>query len=58
MLNIYPPIPVEADVTPHKPVWIDLLRPTADEEALVESEHGLRIPTHAQLQEIETSSRL
>ncbi len=41
-----------------EPIWIDLQRPTADEEALVESEHGIRIPTHAQLQEIETSSRL
>ncbi len=58
MLNIYPPIPEESAVPPHKPVWIDLLRPTPDEEALVESEHGLRIPTHAQLQEIESSSRL
>jgi magnesium transporter len=58
MLNLYPPIPADSDATPHKPIWIDLLRPTAEEEALVESEHGLRIPTHAQLQEIETSSRL
>jgi magnesium transporter len=58
MLNIYPPVPADPDATPHRPVWIDLLRPTPDEEALVESEHGLRIPTHAQLQEIETSSRL
>jgi magnesium transporter len=58
MLNLYPPIPADANLTPHRPIWIDLLRPTADEEALVESEHGLRIPTHAQLQEIETSSRL
>ncbi|HTY93893.1 MAG TPA: magnesium transporter CorA family protein [Steroidobacteraceae bacterium] len=35
-----------------------MLGPTPDEEALVASEHGIRIPTHAQLQEIETSSRL
>ncbi|HEX3838061.1 MAG TPA: magnesium transporter CorA family protein [Steroidobacteraceae bacterium] len=58
MLHIYPPVPAEASSKPHRPVWIDLLRPTPDEEALVESEHGLRIPTHAQLSEIETSSRL
>ena len=58
MLHIYPPVPTDATATPHRPIWIDLLRPTADEEALVESEHGLRIPTHAQLEEIETSSRL
>jgi magnesium transporter len=58
MLTIYPPIPAESAAVPHKPIWIDLLRPTADEEALVESEHGLRIPSNAQLQEIESSSRL
>jgi magnesium transporter len=56
MLTLYPP--VTASEAPHKPIWIDLQRPTADEEALVESEHGIRIPTHAQLQEIESSSRL
>jgi len=58
MLNIYPPIPADVGTMPPRPIWIDLLRPTDEEEALVESEHGLRIPTHAQLQEIETSSRL
>lgn len=58
MLNIYPPIPADLGTVPAKPIWIDLLRPTPEEEGLVESEHGLRIPTHAQLQEIETSSRL
>ncbi|HEY4339058.1 MAG TPA: magnesium transporter CorA family protein [Steroidobacteraceae bacterium] len=58
MLHIYPPIPTGANAKPHRPIWIDLQRPTPDEEALVESEHGLRIPTHAQLSEIETSSRL
>jgi magnesium transporter len=58
MLHIYPPVPADPADTPHKPIWIDLHRPTAEEEALVESEHGIRIPTHAQLQEIESSSRL
>jgi magnesium transporter len=58
MLHLYPPVPADTDATPHKPIWIDLQSPTADEEALVESEHGIRIPTHAQLQEIESSSRL
>src|SRR5580692_5505972 len=58
MLNIYPPIPADVGTVPLRPIWIDLLRPTPDEEALVESEHGLRIPNHAQLSEIETSSRL
>src|SRR5580693_1096271 len=58
MLHIYPPVPTEADAKPDRPTWIDLQAPTPDEEALVESEHGIRIPTHAQLSEIETSSRL
>jgi magnesium transporter len=58
MLVIYPPAPSEPGAKAHRPVWIDLLRPTPDEQALVESEHGIRVPTHAQLQEIETSSRL
>jgi magnesium transporter len=57
MLSLYPPVPNEPEA-PHRPIWIDLQSPSPDEEALVESEHGLRIPTHAQLQEIETSSRL
>ena len=57
MLHIYPPVPGEPDA-PHRPIWIDLQSPTAEEETLVESEHGIHIPTHAQLQEIETSSRL
>src|SRR5665213_1640139 len=58
MLHIYPPVPTDANSKPHRPIWIDLQRPTADEEALVESEHAIRIPSHAQLSEIETSSRL
>src|ERR1700761_4068322 len=58
MLQIYPPLPNTPDAPSHRPIWIDLTRPTAEEEAVVESEHGIRIPTHAQLQEIETSSRL
>lgn len=56
MLTLYPP--VTADAPPRKPIWIDLQQPTPAEEAVVESEHGIRIPTHAQLQEIESSSRL
>jgi magnesium transporter len=57
MLTLYPPV-TAADAPPRKPIWIDLQRPTAAEEAVVESEHGIRIPSHAQLQEIESSSRL
>ena len=39
-------------------VWIDLLAPTDDEKRLVERATGLRVSTAAELQEIESSSRL
>ena len=60
MLNLYPTVVPgqEPDQPPRKPLWIDLLRPTPEEEALVAAEHGIRLPSHAQLAEIETSSRL
>ena len=38
--------------------WIDLLDPTEEEMDKVASEHGIRVPTRAQLDEIESSSRL
>lgn len=44
-------IPVEA-------VWIDMLRPTYEEEALVERAVGVDVPTHEEMLEIEVSSRL
>ena len=39
-------------------VWIDLFRPTPDEEALVERQAGLDVPTREEMLEIELSSRL
>jgi magnesium transporter len=39
-------------------VWIDLLRPTREEDALVESALGITVPTREEMQEIEASSRL
>jgi len=39
-------------------VWIDLLRPTAEEEAQVEAALRIDIPTREEMQEIEVSSRL
>lgn len=39
-------------------LWIDLLEPTPEEMAQVEREHGLRVPSRDELEEIETSSRL
>ncbi|MFN7163623.1 MAG: magnesium transporter CorA family protein [Hyphomonas sp.] len=39
-------------------VWIDLLRPTKDEEAAVERVLGIDVPTREETSEIELSSRL
>src|SRR5437667_10096196 len=39
-------------------VWIDLLNPSPSETAFVERTTGLRLPSFADLSEIETSSRL
>jgi magnesium transporter len=39
-------------------VWIDLLKPTPDEEATVESALGLGVPTREEMGEIEVSSRV
>jgi len=38
--------------------WIDLLQPTAEEATRVRAATGLRVPTEAQISEIESSSRL
>jgi magnesium transporter len=38
--------------------WIDLFDPTPEEAARVASEYGIRVPSRAALQEIETSSRV
>src|ERR1043166_1705631 len=38
--------------------WIDLLDPTEEERAFVESRSGLRVPSVEALSEIESSSRL
>ncbi len=39
-------------------VWIDLLRPSNEEEASIERLAGLDVPTREEMQEIELSSRL
>ena len=43
---------------PDEVIWIDLLNPTEEEKAFVESRSGLRVPTTEALSEIESSSRL
>jgi len=52
MLNVCP------SSTGRAPVWIDLLDPTAEEVKQVESKHEIQVPSRAQLEEIESSSRL
>ena len=39
-------------------VWIDLLNPTADEDAFVEKQLAISVPTRAETREIEASNRL
>ena len=39
-------------------VWIDLLNPTAEEDAFVEAALGISVPTRAEMREIEASNRL
>ncbi len=43
---------------PADPVWLDMLAPTAEEDALVEQKLGISVPTRDEMQEIEPSSRL
>jgi magnesium transporter len=43
---------------PKSATWLDLLEPTKEEEALVEKDLGLGVPTKEEMTEIEPSSRL
>ena len=47
------PEPVASDT-----VWLDLLNPTPEEDAFVEKQLGISIPTRAEMREIEVSNRL
>ena len=47
-----------SDLVLEKALWLDLVEPTAKEEAHVESVLGFDIPTRGELAEIEASSRL
>lgn len=49
-----------ADTTdlPENAVWIDLVKPTAEEDRAVERLAGIAVPTREDMQEIEISSRL
>lgn len=52
------PPPEPAAILPDDIVWVDLLKPSSGERALVERCTGLHLPTLAELSEIESSSRL
>jgi magnesium transporter len=51
---------VSADLSalPDSAVWIDLVKPTAEEDHAVERLAGIAVPTREDMQEIEISSRL
>ncbi|WP_213774339.1 magnesium transporter CorA family protein [Bradyrhizobium sp. dw_78] len=49
---------VDLSALPEAAVWIDLLKPTAEEDRAVERLAGIAVPTREDMQEIEISSRL
>jgi magnesium transporter len=51
-------VPVDPAAERHDVVWIDLLNPTAEEDARIEKLVGVSIPTREEMAEIEVSSRL
>jgi magnesium transporter len=59
MLTAYP-APPTAEVlhTAREVLWFDLLDPTTEEKASVESKLGLELPSREELSEVETSSRI
>jgi magnesium transporter len=66
MLSIYAPSgfalkkiePVDLAALPEAAVWIDLVKPTMEEDRAVEKLAGIAVPTREDMQEIEISSRL
>jgi len=66
MLSVYVPsesslkkVAVEDPASlPENAVWIDLVKPTAEEDRAVEKLSGIAVPTREDMQEIEISSRL
>jgi len=51
-------VAVDLAALPESAVWIDLLRPTPEEDKAVERLAGIAVPTREDMQEIEISSRL
>ncbi len=53
------PITTPGDATAlRRAIWIDMLTPTNEERALVEGAIGIELPTEAEIDEIESSSRV
>lgn len=48
----------EGGGVPDGAIWVDLLRPTAEDDRAVEAAFGIAIPTREEMAEIEPSSRL
>src|SRR5437660_5069299 len=51
-------VAVDLASLPENAVWIDLVKPTAEEDKAVERLAGIAVPTREDMQEIEISSRL
>src|SRR3978361_1585448 len=66
MLSIFTPSgfalkkvePVDLGSLPESAVWIDLVKPTSEEDRAVERRAGIAVPTREDMQEMEISSRL
>lgn len=48
----------DGQTVPEDAVWVDLVRPTREEELFVEKALGVSLPTREEMQEIEPSNRL
>lgn len=48
----------EGDAIPESAIWLDMLNPTLEERRKVDRSLGLELPTRADMEEIEISSRL
>jgi len=57
MLGAYPTHRAESESL-KSAAWVDLVEPTVEETAAFEKAFGLRVPTQAQINEIEATSRL
>jgi magnesium transporter len=57
MLTVHPASP-KAKAGAARPAWLDLVDPTPDEQSIVESDFGFKLPSRDDLSEVESSSRI